>query len=307
MFTFQKLYQDTLRFIDLASETDTPPVDLVKAAINAANSRRATEDKWPFMISRPFTLSVEAGVQEYILFQDDIDKLNLMYSTTNKRFAKSTPVREVANLTNQVQFNDDQASDNIYFELFPNASPVAYQPSEPSTVEVSSDDVSDEDEVGLYLEGVNEDGESVNEIVLASGTSSTTFARITYVAKTGVFAGLCTLDVTGGGTLLSLNADQNGKQYTTLRFINVPTVNETFTYRYFRKPRVLSRDFDIPDLPFPTSYILVYDALLDLATYSELDSESVNIWRDKQQEYLNNLYLNKLEGDVVAGVSRHIN
>jgi hypothetical protein len=67
----------------------------------------------------------------------------------------------------------------------------------------------------------------------------------------------------------------------------------------------MTRDFDQPDIPFPHSLVLVYDALLDMATYSELDSESVNIWREKRQDLLNNMYLENMAADTVGGLGNY--
>jgi hypothetical protein len=106
--------------------------------------------------------------------------------------------------------------------------------------------------------------------------------------------------------LLRLTDSEYQKEYPLLVWKNVPTAAETFTYRFFRAPRVMTRDYDKPDLPFPHSNVLVYDALLDLATYNELDSESVNIWRDKQQHHVQSLYLTKLDGDSTGAMGNSI-
>jgi hypothetical protein len=306
--TFIQLRQEVLRYFDLAEEDDgTPDVLLVQDALNQANQRRASEEKWKFMLSTQFTLEVVSGTSEYILPHTGLDKLHYLYSTTNNRFASSVPMREIPNA--DVAFQQNTVADNLYYDIDPSGSVVEAQPSVADRLVVESTE-SEADEVGLYVEGEDEDGQPVSETIYPldppDNHGEVYFSKITYYAKVGEWTGTLSLTTEGGEDILTLLAADYGREYAVLRFYNTPSTDETFIYRFFRRPRVMSRDYDRPDLPFPSSNLLVYDALLDLATYHELDSESVNIWRDKQQQWEMQLYQFKLEGDTIAGVGPYI-
>jgi hypothetical protein len=307
MRTFKQLQDEALRYFDVEDEEDgSADREMVKAALNQANQKRATEDKWKFMLSRAFTLSVIAGQQEYILPHENLDKLQYLYSTTHKRFIISVPMRQVPYA--DIGFNDEVTdSNNKYFELV-GYSGVKKQPTVVGPLDVSSSE--DETDCTVYIEGEDEDGATINETLTITTTTETTtqdFARITYVTKVGDFAGTLLIEDSAGEEMLTLTTSQQGKQFPVIRFLTVPVTAETCTYRYWRTPRVMERDNDLPDIPFPQCNILVYDALLALATYNELDSESVNIWRDQQMRWEMNLYLMKMEANTVGGNAEYIN
>lgn len=69
-----------------------------------------------------------------------------------------------------------------------------------------------------------------------------------------------------------------------------PLAADTIQFEYLKQPIALTNDTDIPDVPYPYSLILVYDALLEMAIYDEdLDQSKVTIWKDKQTKYENAL------------------
>lgn len=303
MRTFRELQLEVLRYFDVSDEpSGSADVELVKQAINQANQYRATEDNWQFMLSEPYTLSVVAGQTDYILPHTNIRKLQYLYSTTRQRFAESLPVRQAP-----FEATFENSSDPTYnFELIQPGSMVAAQPSVADKVEVAST-ATEASGVGLYLEGYDVDGVWVTETVDADTTSTYEYEKIHYYAKVGTWTGTMTVTTVGGEELLTLSASETGKEFAVVRFFDAPTEAETFSYRFFKQPRTLTRDNDRPDVPYPLSNLLVYDALMDLATYNELDSESVNIWRDKQQRWETNLYQLKLDADTVGGAAWLVN
>ncbi len=302
MKTFQALKDDTLRFFDLANEADdTADVLLVEGAINRANASRITEDRWKFMLSPTATLTLVAGQNRYILPHYNLDKLQYLYSTVNKRFFVSLPTKQVP----YADINFQESGDPLYFSIYSSASPVKMQPTTAGVLTVTST-ASETGSPKLLVQGEDSNGDPVEEELSVGVAGSVTFATITYIAKAADFSGTITLSC-GSDTLLTLLTSEYAKQYPVIEFHSTPMASEACLYRYFKKPRVMTRAFDIPDLPYPHSDILVYDALLDLATYNELDSESVNIWREKQLQLKTNLYLNLLEPDVVAGIGVYTN
>ena len=70
----------------------------------------------------------------------------------------------------------------------------------------------------------------------------------------------------------------------TLSLLYTPTASDILTYVYVRQPIELSADADLPDIPYPYSRILIYDALLQLGLYSEdLDGAKERLWQQRQQ------------------------
>lgn len=314
MDTLLKMAQDVQRFFDLANEaSDSIDMLLAREVVNRAHQRRCTENKWKFMLSREYSLAVVQGQQEYVLPHTNFDRINYLFSTTQGCFKKLTPTTELpSNVAYDVTLNSDSAAARE-FQIFPDAA--LHSPFDEDGVTLELEIFGSEDAgKQLYVEGLDENGNEVSETVTAvytgpSGPNIAAFAniytKITYYAKSEDFNSDLSINLTGADTVINLTSTEYMKKYPVLKFVGVPTQAESCVYRYYRQPRVLSRDFDTFDIPFPHSGIILYDALLDLATYSELDSESVNIWRDKQQEYLGNLYLNQLEGDAVGGRTPH--
>lgn len=313
MDTLLKMAQDAQRYFDLANEaSDSVDMLLVREAVNRAHQRRCTENKWKFMLSREYPLAIVAGQQEYVLPHTNFDKLHYLFSTTQGAFKKLTPTTELpSNVAYDVTLNSNSAAARE-FEIFPDAA--LHQPFDEDGVALEAE-IFNAADTGkeLYVEGLDADGEEVSETVTMpafTGPNTVAFAntytKITYYAKGAEFTGNLSINlVSDHTTVIDLSPTEYMKKYPVLKFVGIPTQAEDAVYRYFRKPRVLTRDYDTFEIPFPHTGILLYDALLDLATYSELDSESVNIWRDKQQEYLGIMYLNQLEGDAVGGRTPH--
>ena len=299
MLTFAEIRDSVMALFDVIDDTGTD-LTVTNDAINRTHARRVDETNWRWNLSPRRTLLVVSGTQTYILPFDDISRFHYFRDTTNKVFLSVVPGRSYEDQP----FNEQTANDNIRLALS-GWSPVKAQPSSATTLTITST-VAEDGAQTLYIEGTDADDNVVSESVLNNGTTTNSYERVTYVAKVGTWAGTLTLATTGGTTLLVLSASQNAKQYPTIEFVNPPSETFTVEYRYFKRARVLTRDNDIPDLPYPMSNILIYDALLELATYNELDSESVNIWREKQREWLDNMYLSTLEGNTVGGVTERI-
>lgn len=304
MKTFNQLREEVLRYYDLASEDSGADVDLAGTALNQANANRSIEHAWPFMLSRVYTLSVVAGQQEYILPHTNFRKIQLLWSDTNRQWGRQLPPRQIPYIQD-LNFQRQEGAAEFYELIDPSV--VAAQPADADTLTITSSDA-EVTSPTIYIEGEDADGNVISETLGKDDVSVNEYARITYYAKEADWEGTLTIMTTvGAETLLTLGPTEYQKEYPVIKWQNIPGANETWQYRYLRVPRVMTRDFDKPDIPYPLSNILVYDALLDLATYNELDSESVNIWRSKQQECLNNLYELKLTADSIAGEPEYIN
>lgn len=307
MRTFKDLQQAVLRYFDVADEPDgSADVELVKNALNSNNEKRSTEERWKFMQSNAYSLAVVAGQQEYILPHTNLSKLHYLWSTTKNRWAIGLSMRQLP--YSGLGFNQQIGGDSsVYYELTERGSVVAAQPSTASEIVANSTET-EASNIQLYVEGEDASGQPLSETLDVGVPSAGVYSKVTYYAKIGDWTGTLSLETDPGAeTLVTLLSSEYGKEYPILKWVEIPNANETFEYRYFRTPRRMVRDYDRPDLPYPHSGLLVYDTLIDLATYNELDSESVNIWRAKQLEALSNLYQLKLEGDTVAGSGNYIN
>lgn len=84
----------------------------------------------------------------------------------------------------------------------------------------------------------------------------------------------------------------------TLTLLFTPAATDTLTYRYYKQPTELSADGDFPDIPYPYSRVLIYDALLELGLYSEdLSPQKLQLWMMKQAELQADLYAAFLDGN----------
>lgn len=302
MRTFYDLQQEVLRYFDVADEVTGSDIDMAKDSLNQANALRCGEHGWKFLRSPVYTLSVVSGTQEYILPHSNFGKLEYLWSPSQKRYMIMRPIR--ATLDEETSLNEQTNASSRYFDMV-GWSMVKAQPPTASTLIVTTTGA-EPNNPELYIEGEDANGNVISATLGKDETSVDQFARVTYYAKTGDFNTTLTLATSGGTQLVVLPSTEYARQYPKVKFYAIPAANESMQYRFFRAARKMTRNFDTPDIPYPLSNILVYDALLDLATFNELDSESVNIWREKQRQWLDNLYTEKLDGDIVAGEPRYV-
>ena len=84
-------------------------------------------------------------------------------------------------------------------------------------------------------------------------------------------------------TILTLRATEYGRQYRQLELLNTPTAIETLIYKFYRKPSYLDSDNSIPDIPYPFSEVLVYDALLQMGAYNQnISAAAKALWKEEQ-------------------------
>jgi hypothetical protein len=74
---------------------------------------------------------------------------------------------------------------------------------------------------------------------------------------------------------------------------------------FFRTPTKLIHPGDIPNLPYPHSRLLVWDALLDLKTYAQ-DLGGAPIWARKQDDAVRTLYQAYTDGQTVGELPQSI-
>jgi hypothetical protein len=68
----------------------------------------------------------------------------------------------------------------------------------------------------------------------------------------------------------------------------------------------MSADNDIPDVPFPYTKILVFDALLDLAAYNgQMDNGRIGLWTKRIQDLEAQMFMNS-DPSIVGATSRSV-
>ena len=292
MLTFSDLRTRVVRWLDEATNTATATTNLVNDAINAAHRRICLMRPWPFMRwPQHETFTTTAGTRTYAL-NPNIGRLLFLWDSTNRVFVPTIPLRNwregVVDLTTTTAQHPAA--------IFGGTWPVLRQPDGTNVLRIVSSSASDVTSRTVTIRGTTANGEIATETITANGTTvvagTTVFVTVLNVTKTGTWAGTLTL---GHGspittTLLTLTASQRGKQYPTVEFTDTPGVARAYTYGFLRVPMTLSADNDIPEIPFPWSELLVYDTLLDLATYnSEIGSQHVVIWTKRYEELLKQL------------------
>lgn len=301
MKTLATLREEVLSWMDEAGTTGTSAT-LVDYVLNQANAQRATQQRWPWMKSSKKTFTTVVGQTEYVLPETGY-KLDYLYNKNTCQF-----IGEISDEQIVARGDGNGEATSAYAQFFQKAglSPIRTYIAAPDTLALTST-VGEASGHYLSITGEDSTGEELTETLAPGASTSNTFARITRIDKIGTsWAGTITLATTGGTTLLVLTASQPGKQYLVIRLLETPSAVETIEYRFIRAPRVMSNDNDLPDVPWPDSQILVWDALILLAAYSEVDSEATNVWRQSQTVCELTMLTSVLQGDTTGSWSESV-
>jgi hypothetical protein len=300
MRTLAQLREEVLDWLDEGGDTDTTKT-LVDNSLNQANALRASQQRWPWMLSSIKTFSTVAGQTDYVL-DERATKLDFLYNQTTKAFLTELSDGEIVSA--KLGFGDVDVTSAQYFSIV-GTSPVKTFISTAGTLTVTSSTA--ETGATLYIEGEDASGNILSEELTPGGSASSgTYKVVSYVAKRGTWAGTLTLTLAGATTLLVLSPTQYAKQHPVIRLLNPPTSVETLSYRWTRKPRRMEYDHDTPDIPEPNEQILVWDALLMLSAYTEQDSEATGLWHKYQEKWELNLLTTMFVGDSTNGMGESV-
>lgn len=280
MLTFKALQDNVLTFLDQAGETGIG-LDLVKYALNTSMEKRVSEERWSFMLwPTPVSLSFTQGVRTYQL-HPELMMITDFWNTTGQQRMVEVPTR--------ARFKEGVQEDRYKFE-FVQGSPVRQQPTE-GVLTVSG---------MAKIRYVDADGEVVEENVTNANTSASV-SEVLRVTKLDTNA--LTITDAAAATILSLTASEFGKSYPQIRLFDDGQA-ETGAYRFYRKPYLMVDDYDIPDIPYPFSRILIFDALLELATYH--DSSPPQHWVVQQGQWDLQLRQAYQEGEAEGSEARTV-
>jgi hypothetical protein len=292
MDTLKTLRDDVLAKLDESGDASTTKTN-VDNALNEANQRRAGAFDWSWMLwPQAEIITLSSGVQTYSLHQE-VDRVLYLYNRTSKTYLKSVPFREIDPFGPNLL--DASNGDKFHFM---GMSPVQNQPTSSSVITIVSSSASDTgagDAVtvtGETTSGLQSETISPNGTTPAAG--SVAFTRITSVTLTAAWTGTLTMTSNSGAvTNLVLNPGELARQFPQIFLTWTPAGGEVLEYKFFRKPKILTADNAVPDVPFPYSKILVFDALLDLAAYNgQMDASRVRHWERKIDEIEKQLFMN---------------
>lgn len=290
IYSFKQLQDETLGWLDEVDNNATTR-DNVKAALNAAHVDLLTKQDWNFMLwPTPLTFTTVSGTQQYSL-HSEFYKPHYFFNRTNKAYMVETNNRQIG--PSGVRWNTDQGPAGKF--ILRGYSPVAAQPAAAAVVTIVSSSASDSSAKNVTIQGTDSTGTyRVSETINLNGTTpasgSVTFSNpILGVSISEELVGTLTITC-GATTILTLQPGEVGRSYPQLFLLNNPTVQSVVEYNFYRQPSDLVNDGDVPDIPPPYQQILVWEALISMATYNtDINTTHVRLWTEKRDALFNAL------------------
>jgi len=278
MRPFKQLQDAVLQWVADGGDTGLLRT-LVKDGLNRTHQNLLNDDRYDFMLwPRNETLSVVANQKVYALhprFQQPL----YFYNPDTDIYLEEIPPKGL--MESQADWNDGD-TDEVDRFMLTGISKVIAQPATAATVTVTSAGTASANQ-SVIITGVSS-GVPVSE-TLSSGsswttlTSTNTFEVIEDVTKVGT-GWSHTLTITcGATTVLTLPATESGIQYRMLELVENPTSAQSILYRFYKEPRQLVNDNDVPDLPGQFDDILVYQTLLAMVGYTRATPDEQQLWQ----------------------------
>lgn len=307
IYTFSDLHAQVLSWMDEAGDTATTLTN-VKAALNQAHQKRLQQEPWPFLLWPDVeTLTLSLSTRVYTLHAE-FWRPDYFYNRDAKAFLIETPERQI------VATGERWASDTgrTPWFRFGAVNPVAAQPTSASVLTLVSSSASDTGGSKAITIYGTASGALTSETLTPTGTTpvvgSTAFQRILGVTKGAAWVGTLTMTSNSGGvTNLTLLPVELGRTYQTIELFRLPTAPDVIEYRFFRQPRKLVLDNDIPDIPYAHAQILVWDALLLMGAYnSDTSPAAMTLWSGYQAEIEADMRRMWLEGRSLEAEPRTV-
>lgn len=282
--TFKDLKTLALTYLDQAGDINTGNQGdvLVGNAIAMQQNKRLTSQRWNFMLwGNPVIVNFQTGVRNYTLHP-----LAAMVT----EFKNVTAGQQMNETPSRARYKIGVQDDRFHFE-FVQESPVQLPFTSGVLTVVGSATISYVDTSGNYVV------ESIS-----GGVTSAPVDTVVNVTKNDSNA-LTIRDVTNK-VILALTSAQFSLSYPQIRLMADGVSGESATYRFYRRPRYLSLDNDIPEIPYPFSHILVYDALLELYTYN--DATPPQWWVLQQADWERQLNQAYQEGEMEGAEVRTV-
>lgn len=278
MRTYKNLQDTVLEW--MADSGDTGLLQtLVKDALNRAHQNLLNDDNYDFMLwSRTESIAVTAGQKSYALHPRFGHPL-FFYNPDSNNYLEEISPKNLLESGEDWQDGTTASPDRF---MLTGLAKVASQPSAASVITATTTGGSESSAHSLVIRGTY-NGTEVSE-TLAAGSAWTTitgsqlFDVVEDITKVGDSWSRAVTLSAGATTILTLNAADYGHQYRTFELLLEPTAASTLLYRFYKQPRQLVLDNDIPDLPKGFDDILVYQALIAMHGYTRATSAEVASW-----------------------------
>lgn len=294
--TRKSLEDEVLSWLDESGDTSTTRTN-VRNALLQSHHQRVTEDAWSFMLwYKPLTFNLVAGQTTYPLHSEFARALYF------RNVTQGVPLRE-RSFRHLVPSQTDERNRFV----LGGRSPTAQFLTSASTLSMVSSNAGDTAGRGLYIRGETADG-VLEETIVANGLTPVVSVNtylpggLLQMTKFGTWAGKMTLTGNAGAvTNLVLLAAETGRSYQQLRTLWTPDALDQIEYLFYRNPNPLNYDESVPDIPFPHSRILVWDALLKFAAYDgQMDPMRVQEWTANQSRMDLTMRQAFLEGQTIG-------
>lgn len=265
---------------------------LVTDSLNRTHQNILNDDRYDFMLwPRTETLSVVASQKTYTLHPRFGHPLFFYNPTTDNYMEEISPK---GLMESEADWEDGTAGEPDRFMLT-GLSKLLTQPSVAGVVVITTTGGTESASNSVVVTGVS-NGVVVSE-TLSSGsawstlTGSQSFDVIEDITKVGVTWTRTITATRGADTLLSLGANDYGRQYRIFELLESPSAAATVSYRFFRQPRQLVLDHDIPDLPMGFDDLLVYGALIAMHGYTRATDSEMGWWAAEQKKLKDTLQM----------------
>ena len=289
MRTYKDLQTATLSW--MADPDDTGLLQtLVKSALNRAHQNLLNDDRYDFMLwPRTETLTTAIGTTNYALHPRFAHPY-FVYNPTTNEYLEEIPIKGLMESGADWQDGTTDTPDRF---MLTGISKVQTQPTTAAVVIITTTGGTESAANSFLVTGIRS-GVVVTETLSSVSawstlTGSQLFDVIEDITKIGAtWTRTCTATC-NGQTLVAWAAADFGYQYRVLELLATPTSSSNLLYRFYRQPRELVLDNDIPDLPIGYDDILVYRALVDMQGYTRATAEEVSVWTHSITMLTNNL------------------
>ena len=307
IYRFADVQDEVLGWLDETGATGTSLTN-VKNAINQAHLMRCAQEAWPFLKwDGPETFTLTATDRYYSL-HPEFWRPDYFWNRDAKEFLIEVPGRSVPMTGERWQTDTGRTP---YFR-WAGVMSVATQPTSTSVVTIVSSSASDTTAAkALTIDGISS-GVRTTESITPNGVTpvagTTSFTKVLGVTKAADWVGTATLTTNSAAvTILSLLPTEYGRQYRQLELLRAPTAADVIEYVFYRVPKKLVNDYDIPDIPAPHSQILVWDALLLFSGYNtDTSGSALKTWVGMQQGMEEDMRRVWLEGASLEAAPRYV-
>lgn len=301
MRTYKELQDAVLQW--MADSGDTGLLrTLVKDALNRAHQNLLNDDRYDFLLwPRTETLSVTAAQKVYAL-HPELSQLLFVYNPTTDDYLEEIAPKGL--MESEADWNDGTADQPDRFMLT-GLSKVLTQPSAASVVTATTTGGTESSTNSLRITGVSNGVVVTDTLTSGSSWSSLTgtqaFDIITDITKVGASWSRTVTLTANSQTLLTLGASSYGQHYRMFELLESPTADLSLLYRFYRRPRQLVYDNDIPDVPMGFDDILVYTALIAMQGYTRATSTELDFWAAQLRKLTDTLQMTYRAARTMGG------